>query len=504
MELAIVGGGPAGLSAACEASAFGVDTWVFDEQSAPGGQLIKQIHKFFGSSAHMAGRRGIDIGDSLRKRAEAQGVHVCLNTVVFGYNDGNLAICDGRGVKEVKAERIIIATGASENVLRFPGWTLPGVMGAGAAQTMMNVHRVKPGRRVLMVGAGNVGLIVTYQMLQAGIDVVAVVEAKAEVGGYEVHAAKIRRAGVPVLTSHTIVKACGEESVESVVIARCGPDFKPIPGTERELKVDTVCLAVGLNPLTELTQLIGCRHEYDAALGGWIPSHDDRMETSVPGVYVAGDLTGIEEATVAMEEGRIAGISAAESLGKVSADKAAALRTEAIGRLTELRSCSFGRYGPGSGFKPTRAADKPGGEIDLSGGLGVIVECDQDIPCDPCEKACPTGAIKVGAPITNLPTVNQSLCTGCGSCVAACPGLAVFLVDTRKTEGDKADVTLPYEYLPVPEVGNEAAVVDRDGKTLGKGRIVRALASAKYDRTTLVTVRVDKAIALRVRGIARQ
>lgn len=505
VELAIVGGGPAGLAAACETSAVGVDTWVFDEQSAPGGQLIKQIHKFFGSTEHLAGQRGIDIGQKLREKAKSQGAHICLNTVVFGYNDGNLAISDGVKVEEVRAKRIIIATGASESVLRFPGWTLPGVMGAGAAQTMMNVHRVKPGERVLMVGAGNVGLIVSYQMLQAGIKVVAVVEAKPEVGGYEVHAAKIRRAGVPILTGYTVVEARGEDCVESVVIAKCGPDFKPIAGTEQELKVDTICLAVGLNPLTELTQMMGCKHEYKGMFGGWVPVHDEKMETSVPGVYVAGDLTGIEEASVAMEEGRVAGISAAESLGKMKAEVAEALRAEARERLKQLRSGSFGRYGKEEGLVPAQVSgDKHVEEINLNEGVGVIVECYQDIPCNPCEKACSSGAITVGTPITNLPKVDQSKCTGCGSCVAACPGLAIFLIDSRKSGADEADVTFPYEYLPVPERGAEVEVVDRDGKVVGMGKVVRVAATAKYDRTTLVTVRVPKGIAFRVRGVAKE
>lgn len=503
VELAIVGGGPAGLAAAVEASAAGVDTWVFDEQTAPGGQLIKQIHKFFGSSEHLAGQRGIDIGKMLREKASAQGAHICLGSVVFGYCDGNLSVSYGDKVEEIRAEKVIVATGASESVLRFPGWTLPGVMGAGAAQTMMNVHRVKPGQRVLMVGAGNVGLIVSYQMMQAGIKVVALVEAKPEVGGYGVHAAKIMRAGVPVLTSHTIVKAMGETSVEKVIIAKCGADFKPIVGTEQELEVDTICLAVGLNPLTELTQLMGCKHEYSGAFGGWAPVHDEELETSVEGVYVAGDLTGIEEASVAMEEGRVAGISAAEGLGKIDKAKADSMRAEAKDRLDQLRSGSFGRYGKEKGLVPAKACGKcEAGCEDRD--VQVIIECYQDIPCNPCEKACPSGAIVVGGEITNLPKVDASKCTGCGSCVAACPGLAIFLVDRRKSGEGMADVTFPYEYLPGPVKDSEADVVDRDGNVLGRGKVVRVAATTKYDRTTLVTVRVESGIALRVRGISKK
>jgi NADPH-dependent 2,4-dienoyl-CoA reductase/sulfur reductase-like enzyme len=162
-ELAVVGGGPAGLSAAIEAARAGVKVVLIDENSKPGGQLFKQIHKFFGSAEHYAGVRGIDIGTKLLAEVEASGAEVMLASVVWGLFAGReLGVIRERKNLRLKADRIILATGASENALAFPGWTLPGVMGAGAIQTLVNVHRVLPGRRVLMVGSGNVGLIVSY------------------------------------------------------------------------------------------------------------------------------------------------------------------------------------------------------------------------------------------------------------------------------------------------------------------------------------------------------
>ncbi len=166
-EIAVVGGGPAGLVAAIEARNCGAQVTLIDENQRPGGQLFKQIHKFFGSQEHRAGVRGYSIGKQLLRDCQKAEVDVMLETVVWGVFEGNrLGLANSNGSFTMKADRIILTTGASENPLAFPGWTLPGVMGAGAVQTMMNVHRVLPGRRALMIGSGNVGLIVAYQLLQ--------------------------------------------------------------------------------------------------------------------------------------------------------------------------------------------------------------------------------------------------------------------------------------------------------------------------------------------------
>lgn len=270
VEVAVVGAGPAGLAATLEVASAGVKrVLLIDENAKAGGQLFKQIHKFFGSEAHLAGTRGIDIGAKLLKKVEKCGAEIWLETIVFAiYEDKRLAIINkSKGSGLIEAEKIIIATGASENVISFPGWTLLGVMGAGAAQTMVNLHRVLPGRSILMIGSGNVGLIVFYQLMQAGAEVVAVLEAMPKIGGYGVHASKIRRAGVPILTSHTIKQANGKDFVESATIIKLDEKGKPIPGTEKRLKVDTICLAVGLSPLAELAWMAGCKFEYIPELG---------------------------------------------------------------------------------------------------------------------------------------------------------------------------------------------------------------------------------------------
>ena len=342
VELAIVGAGPAGLSAAVTAARYGVETVVFDENSVPGGQLFKQIHKFFGSKEHQAGMRGHDIGYQLLDECEKLGVGIRLNTDVWGIEHGKIGIAHAGASEIVDVKRIIVATGASENAIFFPGWTLPGVMGAGAAQTMMNLHRVLPGTRVLMVGSGNVGLIVAYQLLLAGAEVVAIVEGLPGIGGYIVHAAKLRRAGVPILTSSTVLRAEGNESVERAVICAIDERCCPIDGSERTLAVDLVCLAVGLSPLTELCWIAGCRFKHLPELGGFVPVHDENMKTSVAYLYAAGDVAGVEEASSAMEEGKLAGAAVAADLGYLKAESATRSEAETRRRLASLRLGPFG------------------------------------------------------------------------------------------------------------------------------------------------------------------
>ncbi|MCK4820922.1 FAD-dependent oxidoreductase [bacterium] len=341
-DIAVIGAGPAGLAASIVAAKSGAKVVLIDENAKPGGQLFKQIHKFFGSKAHQAGIRGIDIGYQFLTETKNLGVDVLLESTVWGIFGKQIAIITAQKQKMICAKIIILATGAQENSLRFPGWTLPGIMTAGAAQTMMHLHRVLPGKRVLMVGSGNVGLIVSYQLLQAGAEVVALLEAAPEIGGYFVHAAKIARAGVPILVSHTIKNAIGEDEVRGAVIVALDGQWNYIPGTEKKLDVDSVFLAVGLAPQEELARMCGCKMYYSAVLGGHVPIHDNNMETSVQGVFVTGDITGVEEASTAIEEGKIAGISAAKSLGLLPHPEAFALKSEAWDRLNEIRSGPFG------------------------------------------------------------------------------------------------------------------------------------------------------------------
>jgi thioredoxin reductase len=347
-EFVVIGGGPAGLSAAIEAASHGVQVLVIDANLQAGGQLFKQIHKFFGSSMHRAGIRGIDIGIEMLTKCKELNVDIWLNSTVIGLYKGlkigvEYAQPDGsKKLEVIQAKKILIATGASENAVRFPGWTLPGVMGAGAAQTMINVNRVLPGKNVLTIGSGNVGLIVSYQLLQAGAGVKGLVEALPKINGYLVHAAKICRAGVPVYTKHTVIKAAGDTRVREAVIAEIDDKWNPINGSEKTIEVDTIAIAAGLKPLAGLAWMGGCKMEFDRYLGGWAPIHNKSMETTQNGIYVAGDSTGVEEANTAIEEGKLAGSAIAAALGYIGKDEAENFNKAAWERLDFLRQGPHG------------------------------------------------------------------------------------------------------------------------------------------------------------------
>jgi len=346
-DVVVIGGGPAGMMAAINASDAGAKAVLLDENPMLGGQLVKQTHKFFGKRDQFAGVRGIKIAEILQEELKKRNVEVFLETsAIMLLQDGEEKLVVGvkknKELIEFKGKSIIVATGAMERMIPFEGNDLPGVYGAGAIQTLMNTYGVKPGDRVLIVGAGNVGLILAYQLYQAGVKVEAIVEAMPKIGGYFVHAAKVRRLGIPILTRHTILKAEGKEKVERAVVAQLDENWNVIPGTEKVFEVDVIALAVGLRPSIELLHQVGCQIKYVPELGGHVVIRDSRMETTIRGIFVAGDSAGIEEATTAMLEGKIAGIAAALAAGVASPEWLKEIE-KAQKDLDEFRSGPFGR-----------------------------------------------------------------------------------------------------------------------------------------------------------------
>ena len=516
-DLIIVGAGPSGLSAAIEAAKRGLKVVVFDENEKPGGQLFKQIHKFFGSKEHKAKIRGFVIGEQLLKEADEQGVEVVLNATVIGlYQDKEIVVKTGEEIHHYKGDAVIIATGAAENMVTFDGWTLPGVIGAGAAQTMMNLHGVKPGQKILMLGSGNVGLVVSFQLIQCGCEVVALVDAAPKVGGYGVHAAKVARTGVPFYLSHTIVKAEGEECVTGVTIAEVDNKFQFIPGTEKHFDVDTICLAVGLSPMSQLLKMAGCQMEDNPKRGGQVPICDESGRTSIPGIFVAGDVSGIEEASSAMIEGRMAGITASEYLGYMEEQELTEEIKALENALDGLRQGMFAPSNRGKNIEKTEegieisqnllkhgfvADDEierfPG--VTRQKGIHPVMECTQNIPCNPCQDACPKKCIRIGEKITSLPAVNEeATCVGCGMCVASCSGQAIFLVDETYEEG-YASITLPYEFLPLPTVGTKGIALGRNGQEVCKAEIVQVKSLPAFDKTNLLTMKVPVDYVMKAR-----
>ena len=496
-DTVVIGAGPAGLSAAIEVSKAGGSIAVVDGNQQPGGQLIKQIHKFFGSAQVCAGTRGIRLAQILFQQAQENGCEFTFGYTVYAIEaapGGFYTVFAGNGQETVRfeARTIVLALGASENAIAFKGWTKPGVITAGAAQTMVNLQRIRCADNVLMVGAGNVGLIVSYQLMQAGIHVEAIIEAAGKIGGYAVHANKIRRMGVPVLTSHTIVEARGRDSVEEAVIAQADYHFQPVPGTERVLAVDTVCLAVGLSPLIKLAQIAGCRIIKNGDRSEPIVWHDANMMTSCPGIFVAGDVCGVEEASIAMEEGAIAGLSVGKYLGIYSMYTIMGSYREHLARIEQIREIGKQEL-LGTDLSPYEGLSSP----------KVLIECCQEIPCNPCEKSCPVGAIQIGKRMSSRPKVDLNACIGCGRCVAMCPGQACFLLNLNAAETE-AEIALPYELLPVPKKGALLAGLNRDGKKICTAEVVKVITQKEFDQTYVLFVRVPKQHAQNIRAVASE
>lgn len=320
-DILVIGGGPSGLCAAIAAGKSGAKVLLVERSQYFGGQLVKQTHMFFGSEKQYASTRGFDIGKKLVESVKGyENVKILHSTTALGiYEDGVVTLehkTDSREVYlKVLAKSVIVGTGALEKSLPFPNNDLPGIYGAGAVQTLMNEYWVKPGKRVLMVGAGNIGLIISYQLLQAGVEVAGIIDASPKIGGYLVHASKIRRSGVPIFTGYTILKAEGKDHLEKAVIAKVDQNWKPIPGTEKEMDVDVLCISVGLTPSSAFFWQGGCEMEYVRELGGYVPKRNQYLQTTVKNIYVAGDSAGIEEASSAMVEGSIAGLAASHDLG---------------------------------------------------------------------------------------------------------------------------------------------------------------------------------------------
>ncbi len=344
-DITVIGGGPAGLSAAIYAAKYGAKVVLIDKAPKLGGQLIKQTHKFFGSRKHDAGVRGIDIAEKLIKEVlDNKNITVLTKTSAFGYYEPmtiGAASNERSTLYKIKTKKIIMATGAAEKSLIFENNDLPGVYGAGAAQTLMNVYGVKPGDNLIMVGAGNVGVIVAYQLLQAGVNVKMIVEAMPKIGAYFVHAAKVRRMGVPILTRHSIKRAYGDGKVEGATIVQLDDKWQPIPGTERDVEVDGIAISVGLRPTYGILDQAGVKLKFVPELGGHVALRNKNLETSVKGIYIAGDVAGIEEASTAIMEGRIAGLSAAIDMG-LAGDDAVELREKVREELKDLRAGPFG------------------------------------------------------------------------------------------------------------------------------------------------------------------
>jgi NADPH-dependent 2,4-dienoyl-CoA reductase/sulfur reductase-like enzyme/Fe-S-cluster-containing hydrogenase component 2 len=476
VECLIIGGGPAGLSAAIELGQRGIQTLVIDDKHRLGGKLVLQTHRFFGSiNACYAGTRGIDIATRLSEDvSKIPSVETWVNTAALAvFSDRKVGVVrtNEHGAEYILIEPkvLLVAAGAREKSLTFKGNTLPGVYGAGAFQTLVNRDLVRPSERLFIVGGGNVGLIAGYHALQAGIQVVGLVEALPECGGYKVHKDKLARMGVPIYTSHTVLSANGAESVESVTIAKVDEYWKPVPGTERTYSCDTLLIAVGLDPVDEFYR----------------KGKEFGLST-----FAAGDADEVAEASAAMFSGKIRGLEIARALGQETGEI------------------------PPDWFRTSEILKSKPGEITHEtvpdkGAMFPVLHCSQEIPCNPCTSVCSEGAIFIDeADIRQVPDyIAEQLgkeCIGCEKCVTVCPGLAITLVDTRNSNGNVL-VTIPYEFdKGSVQKGDVVTVTDTSGEVIGNVEVVRARSGKITDRTVLVKVSAPRAIASRIAGIQVQ
>ncbi len=448
-DVLIIGGGPAGLSAGLEIAKRGISTIIIDDKDVLGGKLVLQTHKFFGSvEDSFAGTRGNDIGKLLAENITSyDNVDVWLeSTVLYIFKDKKVGILKDGVYQLVKPKVILNTAGAREKFLQFAGNTLSGIYGAGAFQTLVNRDLVRPTDRLFIVGGGNVGLIAGYHALQADIEVVGLVEALPMCGGYKVHADKLKRLGVPIYTSHTIVSANGEESVDSVTIAQVDENFRVIAGTEKTFKCDTILIAVGLSSVDELSK---------------------QAEVAGIKVYSAGDASEIAEASSAMFNGKITGLGIARDL---------AADVEEIPQSWHDKAEILKSH-PGKVVEQEFPKDKE--------GVIPVIHCIQEIPCNPCSSVCPTNSINIdGETMMGIPKYEGS-CIGCGKCVAICPGLAITLVDYRK-DSENPIVTVPYEVMNHSvKVDDLVDAVNIDGDDIGKYKVVQ-IVDYKQNKTQLV------------------
>ena len=438
-QVAIVGAGPAGLACREQLNAFGIDNLVIDSNPRIGGQFNMQTHQFFffEKEKKYGGMRGFDIAKTLAGDSQDG---ILLNTTVWDILEGpRIAVknfVNGQ-MGYVDAQFLVVATGAVPFMPPFENDDLPGVYTAAVFQKMMNQEHTLLGKRVLTVGAGNIGYLTSYQGMQAGATIRAIIEAMPREGGFPVQANRVRRLGIPIMTGYTLVRAIPNDDhtgIVGAVIAKC-ENFKPIPGTEQVVSdIDIINICTGLTPdnqlLTKGRELYGHR------------------------VYGVGDAVRIGEGTSAVLRGKQAAYEIAQDLGiRYNYDDYLDISRQYIDsqqhpvRLLERPNLPT----------PERMAAKPFVQLD----------CLYGFACNPCTFSCPQGAIS--KPTTSsTPTVDYNKCIGCMACVNHCPGLAIFGYDLAKNW-----CFLPIEYEV--QDGAEVFLVDNNGRKIGEGRVEKIL-----------------------------
>lgn len=328
-DVLIIGAGPAGLAAAEKLAREGVHAVVLDERPEPGGQFFKQLASSMEFSRNIPSDDQYVSGAERIARAVNTGAQIVPNAIVWGAfktasGGPELAVTIDDKTSIWRPRQLILATGAYEHAPPFPGWTLPGVMMTGAAQGLARAYRVSPGQRVLIAGNGPLNLQLACELAKGGISVVAVVEAATVLSlrrwpaaimailngprllwrGFK-YLRTLHKLGIPVLYGHHILTAGGTNHVEHATVAAIDSNGDTLADSERTFEVDTLCLGYGFKPSTEIALTLGCDQE-NIASGCAVPIRDSSGQTSISGVFVAGDSGGLGGAQAALVEGQIA------------------------------------------------------------------------------------------------------------------------------------------------------------------------------------------------------
>lgn len=353
VDVAVVGGGPAGMMASIAAASGGADVLLVDARHRLGGNYYKELP----AGVHAGNGHAEEAGHSelvhMRQALMKREVPVLDQTTVWGIFRGEgptvqngaeqpftLYLQGPHPTRTLEARTLIVAPGVYDRSLPFPGWTLPGIMSPGGAQLLLKNQGILPGRRVLVAGTGPLLMAVAAALAEHHAEVVALLDTASLTDGWRsgprglwgqwarVREAVdywriLRRHHVPFRFQHAVFRALGDEQVEAAVIGQVDADGYPIAGTERTVAVDTICLGYGFLPLTALTLHLGCRHVYDPNLRTEVPFHDEMMATDVPGIFVAGDVTGVGGKDLARLQGHVAGVAACGALGYLTPEQVA-------------------------------------------------------------------------------------------------------------------------------------------------------------------------------------
>lgn len=314
-DVLILGGGPAGLAAAFEAASCGYKVTIVDEAWALGGQLRQQTQVINPLPMLFTELRGFQLAETLIARLKEYRIEYLLKHEFIGlYADGSAGVSNGEEIIKITPKSLVIATGAAETARPFPGWTLPGVMTIGAAQILINRERVYPGKTALILGSSEMALEVIKQMHDVGIEVKVLIEPTEKIlaqNGKTIRTFK--ETGIPVLLKSRMIAVAGSGSVENALFVTC--DYQ---NEEREYMVDFVCIDGGRHPIIEAFSILNCQLRYQRELGGWLPCYDGSLQTTVSGIFVAGQAAGVTCQAGVVLTGSIAGIGAVDYLERVT------------------------------------------------------------------------------------------------------------------------------------------------------------------------------------------